>query len=66
MILSSDIEQRSEKDFCKVSITCNEKIVNARFLKASATCNERQVTCNVKIAEEGLYKVLVICIKETT
>ena len=27
---------------------------------------EVQATCNVKIAEEVLYKVLVTCIKETT
>ena len=27
---------------------------------------EVQATCNVKIAEEGLYKVQVICFTETT
>ena len=27
---------------------------------------EVKATCNVKIAEEALYKVLVTCIKETT
>ena len=70
MVLSQYVEQRTGKVLCKVNVKSNVKTAKTRCLKVLATYNRRRIPLgkshNVKIIEEGFYKVLVACIKVTT